>query len=420
MGRTLNHSLDLLPFQKMFLESKEKNLWLAAGLGTGKTYIACLYVIRRLLLEPDGFGLLTASTYKQLNNSILAQLFALCDQLGLKFKFNKQDSIFTLKATGARVMCVSADSYEQLRGIEFSYAVLEEACLYPREAYDVIIGRIRKKSKLPLEIRLISTPKGFNWTYEAYAEGLGEIPFGKIVKRNKHAAILRARSSDNFFLPDGYIETLAANYSTKVFLQEVEAEFVAGGAGAVYCDFIRSEHTYDLTDRGGDLYVGMDFNNNPMTAVVANKVEVNGQTILEVFDEFYLENSNTEAMCKEIRKRYPNRKIIVSPDATGSANKTCSTKSDHAILREHGFIIQLLHNFNPHKMDRYNCLNKRLTERRFKIGKNCKKLIRDLEQVSFEKNPLHLTHISDAAGYLAWRWMKLVSPKKQSQTLNLG
>ena len=419
MGKkTLKHTLKLLPYQKTFLQSDEKDLWLSAGLGTGKTYVACLYIIDRMLRDPTGFGLLTASTFKQLHNSILAQLTRLCDEIGLKYTFNKQESIFTLKATNARLLCMSAESYEQVRGIEFSYAVLEEACMYNLDAYNVILGRIRQKTKLPLQIRLISTPKGFNWTWEAYAEGMGDIPIRKVVKRNKYKAILRVPSYENFFLPEGYLETMAANYSSKFYAQEVEADFVSGGAGTVYQDFNRALHTYDLQDRGGDIIVGMDFNCNPMTATLSNKIEhTDGSCTLEVFDEIYLEDSNTFKMADELKRRYPNRNIIISPDASGASGKTSSTTSDHKILRDAGFTLKLHQRINPAIFDRYNTVNGRLKEGKLKIGKKCVKLIRDLEQVVHEKNPKHLTHISDALGYSCWYWQPIRPLQRRTETI---
>ena len=417
-GTHLEHNLYLLPFQKTFLESQIKNLWFCGGIGTGKSHVGALYVIRRLLLDPKGLGILSAATFKQLNNSVLAHLTKLLDELGLAYKHNAQTGMLTLLATNARVMCVSMESYETLRGVEVSYWVGDEATLYRKEAYDVAIGRVRQKSKLPLEIRLISSPRGFDHCFETYAEGLSEIPYNEITTKNEHTGILRVKSTDNFFLPEGYIDTLAANYSPKVFSQEVDSNFVSGGGGATYYAFERIKHTYEIEQniKSNIIYIGMDFNVNPMTAAVANLLtDAAGDHTLEQFDEIYLEDSNTEEMAEEIKRRYPDCHVIIVPDATGQAKKTSSQRSDHQILRDAGFEVRLRGRSNPHRIDRYNTVNIRLKDKRLKIGKNCKKTIRDLEQVALDKNASDLTHISDALGYLAWYFIPVKRPKGKTK-----
>ena len=137
-----------------------------------------------------------------------------------------------------------------------------------------------------------------------------------------------------------------------------------------------------------------------------------------MFDEVYLPNANTYAIAEEIRKRYPHRRIIVTPDASGSARKSSSTQSDHEILRSYGFEVQTSTR-NPAIEDRFNTINGRLREGRISVAPKCLKLIRDLERVEHDKNPSYLTHISDALGYLAWRIFPLKRTRKPSGIIQL-
>lgn len=416
------HDIYLLPHQKMFLESDKKNLWMACSLGAGKTHVAVYYIIKRMLQDPEGFGLIMASVYKQLNNSILSQLFTTLTQLGISYRYNSLTGILFLPSVGARALCASAESYEVLRGIEFSWALLDEVCLYSKDAYDVIIGRIRQKSKLPLQIRSLSTPRGFNWTYDVYADGLGEIPFGEITHKDEYTAILRARSTDNFFLPEGYLELLAMQYDSRTYSQEVLGEFVAGISGQVYPVFRRQKHTKaGITDDGvSTVYVGMDFNVAWFSATLANVVQnADGTKVIKVFDEIWLENSNTYEMAQEIKRRYPDRHIVVCPDATGGARKTSSQKTDHQILRDAGFDVKVRNRNNPHKVDRYNTVNRRLDMDQIRINSSCNYLIRDLEQLEHEKNPPHLSHSSDGLGYLAWYLIPIQRDNGGTKTIRL-
>ena len=151
----------------------------------------------------------------------------------------------------------------------------------------------------------------------------------------------------------------------------------------------------------GTLFLGMDFNVNPMTCVVAQFIN----NMFVIHDEVYLENSDTYKMVNELKRR--GYKGTVIPDSTGKNRKT-SGKSDHQILTEAGFTIPYVS--NPFVTDRVNNINRLFTDNRIIINPKCKKLIGDLEKVSWKDNKLDqkgenkmLTHISDALGYLCWK-----------------
>lgn len=398
-------NISLLPYQYDFVTSEEKFVWLCAGLGAGKSYALAMYCIYRMLTNPQTIGLILAASYSQLRDSILAELFRQLDLLGLKYNYSTLTGFITLEANGARVKTFSLENYDLLRGIEVGWIAIDEACLAREEAYKVAIGRLRCKHSRALHCRIVSTPKGFDFLYDRYA---GE----KWVKTHR---LIHATAFDNPYLPDGYLESLAAGYDDRMYRQEVLAEFVSNAEGVVYFPFDRREHAYKKIERVKELpiWVGMDFNVNPMTAVLANKID--GK--LKVFDEVFKPNSNTYEVRDIIRKRYPDAHVKIAPDATGSARKTSSTKSDHMILSAAGFVV-VVAKVNPPIEDRWNTVNTRLKEGKIEIDKDCKMLIRDLERVAHEDNPKYLTHISDALGYLAWHHFPMKKPRPKSSVIN--
>lgn len=401
----MERTVKLLPFQLKFLQSQTKFVWLCAGLGTGKTYSLANYAIYRMLTNPKTTGLLAAQTYSQLRDATLAELMVQLDRLGLKYSYSTLTNFLTLDCNGARIKTFSLENYEMLRGIEIGWFGVDEACLVKPDAKKVLVGRLRCKHSHVLQGRYVSTPRGFDHMYDQF---VGE-------HKTVNHELIHATSFDNPHLPEGYIASMAAEYSPKEYQQEVLADFVALSEGRVYHAFDRTEHVRDVFPSDfGAIYVGMDFNVNPMTAVLANVT----QGCIEVFDEVYLANSNTYAMAEEIRKRYPHRRIIIAPDASGSARKSSSTQSDHEILKSYGFEVQTSTR-NPAIEDRYNTINGRMRESRISIAPKCLKLIRDLERVEHDKNPSYLTHISDALGYLAWRIFPLKRTRKPSGIIQL-
>ena len=82
------------------------------------------------------------------------------------------------------------------------------------------------------------------------------------------------------------------------------------------------------------------------------------------------------------------------------------TQSDFDIIKEDGYTIRSTH--NPFVKDRVNNVNRCLKQGLIEIDPSCKKLINDLEKVSWKDNNLDqktdplLTHISDCLGYACY------------------
>lgn len=402
------HRIELLDHQLKFLQSQKKFTLLLAGIGAGKSFVGSHYAINKTIMEPGVTGFIGANTYSQLQRSTLAALFSVLNDVSIPFSYNQQKGLLRINETD--IICATMENYEVHRGIEIGWAWLDEARDMRREAYDVLVGRLRHKKAKRHEIRLTSSPKGYNWMFDYFA---GD-------NKTEQHELIQAASADNEFLPDGYVETLQLQYDSKFAAQELDGKFVNISQGRIYHGFDRKVHVMEYEhDPRYTIYVGMDFNVSPMTAVIANVTD----THVYVFDEVYLKDSNTTEMAQYLSEKYgPNLTIV--PDATGKALKSSAAGvSDHEILRRAGF--RVLANVNPFRMDRYNSVNKLFELKRLRISNKCNKLIKDLEQVSFKQgtnlpdtSDKNLGHISDALGYLVWKTHGLTR-KISSRTIQL-
>jgi len=192
-------------------------------------------------------------------------------------------------------------------------------------------------------------------------------------------------------------------------------EFVDDYDGLVYYEFDRDKNVAEFNKIPGSQLIGMDFNVNPMTAVIGQVVNDK----LYIHDEAFLENSDTFKMSHHLSKMgYAGSNVY--PDSTG-ANRKTSGRSDHLILKDSGFVVQPTR--NPLVFDRVNNINLLLKRQKLVIHPRCKKLINDLEKVSWkgqdldQKTDPSLTHISDALGYLAWAVMNEFKSKPGTITL---
>ena len=132
-----------------------------------------------------------------------------------------------------------------------------------------------------------------------------------------------------------------------VFKQEFEGSFETTGNRAAW-NFDRNIHCVKAKDMSNKLWWGCDFNVDFNTAVLCT--EYTDGTI-HFYEEIRLKNSNTEELAMAMKKIAPN--IECYPDPAGKARSTTSRRSDHQILRDHGFIIRTKKR-HPSHIDRLN------------------------------------------------------------------
>lgn len=103
-----------------------------------------------------------------------------------------------------------------------------------------------------------------------------------------------------------------------------------------------------------------------------------------------------------------------SLEARSAAN---TGRSDHIILKDAGFRVE--YKTNPAVRDKITNLNRCLTLGLIKIHPRCKKLIRDLKQLTWDKHgnlnqktDPSLSHLVDSLAYLCWRLYPLTGTIK--------
>ena len=180
--------------------------------------------------------------------------------------------------------------------------------------------------------------------------------------------------------------------------------------GRVYFPFDRRIHTGSMYKfvPNKPIFVGMDFNVTPMTAVILQP-QYNGE--LWAVDEIVLHNSSTTEMADEIERRYWRymNQISIFPDPAANYRNSSRGETDIDILRQKGFKKIYFRKKHPAVQDRINAVNKMLksadsTVRLF-INDNCKHLIDSFEQTLYKENSKEVDktqnkeHITDAIGY---------------------
>lgn len=321
----------------------------------------------------------------------------------LRYKQNKTDYYITLPNGSEIWLCGLDDAKraEKILGMEFSTLYFNEASELDYSSVQIAISRLAEKNLLTKRIWYdFNPPTKKHWSYWLFIKKLDPLE-NEPLDNPEDYGYLMINPKDNLEnIDEEYIKILE-RMPEKDRQRFLEGLFVDSDDGSAYYAFDREKHVGPTKPFRGSVFINMDFNVNPMTATIMQCVN----NTFYFHDEVFQENSDTYKMSAElIAKGYKGCSVI--PDSTGGNRKT-SGKSDHLILKEAGFSV--VSTYNPFVSDRVNNVNRILTANRVIINPKCKKLINDLEKVSFKNNKLDqitdkmLTHISDGMGYGLWK-----------------
>lgn len=400
-----------------------RHIMLFGGSRSGKTFIAVYAIIvrackvksRHVILRLN-FNHIKTSIWMDTLPKVLKVAFP-----DLKVEWNKTDYCLNLP-NGSEIWVGGLDDekrVEKILGKEYSTMYFNECSQIPYKSIQIALTRLAEKNELKKKAYYDQNPPGKkHWSYWLFVKALDPVD-NVPVDKNKYASILMNPRDNLENIDPEYISEILDNLPEAQRKRFRDGEFSADDDGAAYYSFDRDINTrsIDKSFHSGQIRIGMDFNVQPMTAVVCYYVN----NRFYIVNEAFLENSDTFKMSSHL-KMAGYKGATIYPDSTGSNRKT-SGISDHQILRQDGFTIQPTR--NPLVIDRVNNVNRLLREERIIIDPSCRKLINDLEKVSWKDGSLDqktdkmLTHISDALGYICWSLDPLRMEQQQSKTIQL-
>ena len=366
---------------------------LVTGRRFGKTYLA-INEIAKFASQPNKKVWYVAPTYRQAKTICWSELK---DKL-IRHKWvkgiNHSDLTITLR-NKSTITLRGSENFDALRGVGLDMVIFDEFSDINKEAwYEVLRPTLSDTNGHAL---FCGSPRGFgNWSYELFKMG----------ETNKEWESFKYTTLEGGQVPDEEIEQAKQDLDIRTFQQEYEATFV-NYSGMIYYNFSRDKNLIDKYNRNSlVLHIGLDFNVDPMCAVVS--VIENEKVI--VIDEIHIYSSNTNEMCEEINNRYKDKKIVVYPDPSARQRKTSAGGlTDLAILKNFGFDVKC-RNTAPLVRDRINSVNSKLKnvagKNNLYILNSCKNVIKSIERQIY-KEGTHIPdkdsgfdHMNDALGYL--------------------
>ena len=378
--------------QKEVITNTSRFRVLITGRRFGKTYLA-INELAKFARYSNKKVWYVAPSYRQAKSICWNELKEKLIKHKWVKSINNSDLTIVLR-NNSKISLRGADNENSLRGIGLDFLVMDEfADIHKQAWYEVLRPTLSDTQGHAL---FCGSPRGFgNWSYELY----------KLGETNKDWQSFKYTTLEGEQVSKDEIEQAKEDLDLRTFQQEYEATFV-NYSGMIYYNFNREKNLLDKFSKyHNTLHIGLDFNVEPMCAVVS---VIENDSII-IIDEIQIYSSNTNEMVDEIKTRY-NKKIIIYPDPSAKQRKTSAGgMTDLAILKNAGFEVRC-RNKAPLVRDRIYAVNSKLKnvkgQNSLFILKSCKNAIKSIERQIY-KEGTHIPdkdsgydHMNDALGYL--------------------
>jgi hypothetical protein len=306
---------------------------------------------------------------------------------------------------GSVLYVVGMDKPQRIEGDQWDGGVVDESCDQKPGAFD--------KSIRPA----LTHKQGWCWRIgvpKRFGPGAADFKqFWDSCKLGTLGPEFEAYSWPSWdILPESEIEAAKVSLGQKDFEEQFGASWVST-AGLVFYAFDEALNVDASVhyDPSKPLYIGSDFNVDPMAWVVLQKLENHWAVI----DELFIRNTNTQATLNVLHRAYGNHKagFVFTGDASARARKTSAAQSDYLIIKNDTRFTNsavLYKESNPAIADRFATTNAAFcnaaNERRLVVHPRCVNLIKDLKTRAYIQGSRlpddhgDIGHITDALGYI--------------------
>lgn len=278
------------------------------GIGSGKTAAGIIRsAVNAEKWNPGELGMIITPTVPALKNVVLPEMRAmgLLDTFEYQGKGSEKPGIIT--PSGSRIILESADNQrkiDRLRGPSISWFWMDEAAVIPREAWDILTGRLRTGRYRNAFIT--TTPKGRNWVYDRFYDDPDV------------NGVFGVHSGMNPHTPDDYVTSISEEYEGSFYEQEVRGEFTQFD-GLVYPWFRPDEHVVEDVPRPFDnLVYGVDWGFNNPSVILAIAIRGDDYVVVEEFAESRCTDDDLADVAQRMYDDYGQGPIYCDPSEPGS------------------------------------------------------------------------------------------------------
>lgn len=285
----------LLPKQLEFfnnctsISSKAKYIAYVGGIGSGKTVIGCLTMLA-MAVQKSGTYLVCRQYMPELKMTTYKQFLDMCPP-ELIVEHRIADSLIRLRSTDgvSTIYFRGLDEFDKLRSLNLNAFWIDEANQVSEEAFLLLQGRLRGAAWRKGIIT--SNPSGHDFLYKWFKDKSHIVK--DEIKELFH--LVRAPTTENIHLPDGYVDSMLNTWSKERILREIEGSMDAfeGKVYEEFNEFVHCIHPFAIP-KEWDRFIGIDHGYRNPAAWVYGAVGPDGE--IYIYKEYY----QTEKLIKEI------------------------------------------------------------------------------------------------------------------------
>ena len=245
--------------QEEFHSSSAQYKLLIGGYGTGKTTASCAEFASLALSIPNGRGLITAVSLRQVRDAVLPELEKFLPPW-LIVKAPKSPTPSYLLKNGHEIIIYASNNDENLRSLNLTEFYIEEASGVDYEVFSQLTTRLRNKAGIKYNKNgeedgfyytgiVCSNPED-GWIKEKFmflsdkivgSESVDVNIYKNLVVNNpyRHYNTFLSSTRDNKYLPNGFIERTTAGKSDNWIRKYIDC-YLDIREGAVYPDFAKN------------------------------------------------------------------------------------------------------------------------------------------------------------------------------------
>lgn len=312
-----------LPKQALFHSSPARFRCYAGGFGSGKTKCGAAEVIKLALKYPNNLGLVGRMTYPELRDTTRKELLEFPVGVDgvettlvnspLVSNWNKSENCLTF-SNGTQVLFRALeDAFHKIKSLNLGFYWIDEATEANDEIWLGLSGRLRRPKVRRCGFAT-TNPEGHDWLWKTF-----------VMNPDKDHFLVTAPSTENSFLPEGYIEDLVKRYP-----QEWVKRYVYGSfdtfEGLIYKEFEdKSPWVLEKLEIPDEWYrfIGIDHGYRNPTAVLWGAVSPKGNVF--IYDELYVAGKLVSEIAEIIKTKNGSQKIqlyLIDPSCANRDGKT--------------------------------------------------------------------------------------------------
>jgi len=362
--------IDLLPKQHQFLNSPKKFVMYSGGRGSGKSQVLCYAALRQAVI-PFNEVLLVRKTRVDLMSTTLISLLGGENPVippSYIEAHNKSEGTIKIKGGGV-IRYRGLDKGTSVRSVNSGCLCIDEVCEFTEEELEELYYGLR-------------SPYGSRQVYMATNPGIpspDNFLYRKFfIEKNDDHEVITSSSYENPYLPPDFFE-MFKHMSPSRKKQMVEGIWCSI-EGVVFDNFDRTRHCRHLVDGKYDVQreydshiLSIDWGITHSTAMILCGVKGTKISVLEEFGTSHMLIKQIKDKIVQLKEKYRNLEIYYDPSAPILANE----------LGNIGINLIKANNDRQVGIDR---IRNHLGENTLEIDYGCEKLIREFENLTFQRN----------------------------------